>query len=330
MKTLMTVCLLAVSCASSFAQGEGALTAKARLLPEVGGGLRAVHRGPDGNLYVLVSPAPAVSVFDTKGKLVKKIPDYPQGTGPKLPELRSIHYGEDMDVDSHGSVCVVDRGANAVKVWGADGSAHMSTINSPVSVAALPDGEVAVTTLRDPHLVIVFDRTGHDVREFGDPDQISDREDLNRFLNIGTVTTDPQGHVYYSFTYMPEPTVRQFDRFGYAGQDVQYTAVDAFPEGQAVRREIKRQEKNGKPPLFKPVLTAAGADPVTGMVWMALHNTLLRFDKDGNRRATYQLYTPEGARLDATILLIEKDDLLIGSDPLGLYLFERPDKKLPE
>ena len=67
-----------------------------------------------------------------------------------------------------------------------------------------------------------------------------------------------------------------------------------------------------------------------GELWVALHNTLLHFDKDGNRLASYQLYTPDGARLDANTILVEKERLLIGSDPLGIYVFERPDKKEAE
>jgi hypothetical protein len=39
------------------------------------------------------------------------------------------------------------------------------------------------------------------------------------------------------------------------------------------------------------------------------------------------VYTPDGARLEPNIVLVEKDRLMIGSDPLGLYVFERPDKK---
>jgi hypothetical protein len=65
-------------------------------------------------------------------------------------------------------------------------------------------------------------------------------------------------------------------------------------------------------------------------VWVALHNTLLHFDKEGNRRASYQLYTPQGARLDADTILVEKDRMIIGSDPLGIYEFERLQKNLPE
>jgi hypothetical protein len=68
-------------------------------------------------------------------------------------------------------------------------------------------------------------------------------------------------------------------------------------------------------------------DPVSGDVWIALHNTLLHFDKDGNRRSEYQIYTKDGARIEANVLLVEADRLLIGADPLGVYEFARPDRK---
>jgi hypothetical protein len=70
-----------------------------------------------------------------------------------------------------------------------------------------------------------------------------------------------------------------------------------------------------------------GVDQNNGEVWMALGNTLLHFDKDGNRRATYKLYTPEGARLEAKTIVVGNDWLIIGSDPLGVYQFERTDAK---
>ena len=221
------------------------------------------------------------------------------------------------------------RGVNAVQVFSADGTLLRSIpVTTPVSVASLGEGEVAVATLRDPHLVIVFDKNGRDVREFGDLEQISDREDLNRFLNIGQLASDAQGHLYYGFAYTPEPTVRQYDRNGYgAGPDVQYLALEAAPAAQAIRREIVRQEKHQKSPSFKRVLTAMGVDRTNGEVWMAVGNTLLHFDKDGTRRASYQIYTPEGARLEANAILIENNRMVIGGDPIGVYEFDRPDKK---
>jgi hypothetical protein len=224
---------------------------------------------------------------------------------------------------------VADRGANAVRVFSPDGAALRSIgVNGPVSVAALPEGEIAVATLREPHLVMVFDNNGKEVREFGDPEPIAEREDLNRFLNIGQLGTDAQGHLYYAFGYLPEPTVRQYDRLGYAGQDIQYTAIDALPTAVAVRKEIERQEQRGKEPSFKRVLTGMGVDRSNGEIWIALNNNLLHFDAAGNRRATYKIYTPQGARLEANTILVEKDELIIGNDPLGLYLFDRPDKKV--
>lgn len=327
---LVGMCLALFLVCSGHGQEEDQLTAKARLLPGIGPGLRAVRVGADGNLYVLTAPSSYVSVFDRSGKLVRNVPDYGEKTGPASAELRAIRFGDDMDVDAAGTVYVADRGANAVKVWEGNGNAHMGSVNAPVSVAVLPEAEVAVATLREPHLVIVFDKSGRDVREFGDPEPLTERADLNRFLNIGQLATDAQGHLFYGFTYTPEPTVRQYDRYGYAGLDMQYTALEAAPEAQAVRREIQRQESKGNAPVFKRVLTAVGVNRENGEVWMGVRNTLLRFDKDGTRRASYQVYTPGGARLEANILLVEKDRLIVGNDPLGIYVFDRPDKKTSE
>lgn len=329
LRILAGLCLLICVAGAARAQDEGNLTAKRRMFPAVGPGLRAIKAGADGNYYVLTAPGAAVQILDSAGKLLRKVPAYDtsKNQGPASAQLTSISFGEDFDVDATGTVYVADRGANAIKIWEANGNAHLVPVNAPVSVAALPEGEVAVATLREPHLVVVFDKNGRDVREFGDPEQISERPEANRYLSVGQLATDAQAHLYYAFEFLPEPTVRQYDRHGIAGQDVQYTALEAWPTAQAVRKEIERQERRGDPPSFKRILTAAGVDRSNGEVWMGLHNTLLHFDGEGNRRASYLLYTPEGARLEAVTILVEKDRLLIGSDPLGIFEFERPDKK---
>lgn len=310
------------------AQTPDDLTAKVRLYPEIGSGLRAVHRGNDGRLYVLASPAPGLVVFNAQDHQTLTIVPTPADTKTAHP---TFTFAIDFDVDAEGKIYVADRGANAIQVFGPDGTLLRSIpVPAPVGVAALGQGEVAVATLREPHLVEVFDKNGRDVREFGEFEQLTDRQDLNRFLNIGQVASDPLGHLFYAFEYTPEPTVRQFDRNGYsAGPDILYTAVEAAPKAQAARREIDRQEKHQKNPIFKRVLTAVGVDRTTGEVWMAVGNTLLYFDKGGNRRASYQLYTPDGVRLEATTILIEPDRLIIGGDPLGIYEFKRP-KKIPQ
>jgi hypothetical protein len=328
-RVLAVMCLLACGAGRAAAQDEGDLIARQRLFPGVGPGLRTVKRGGDGRIYILASPSPGLLVFDAQGKQVLSINEAgvaSSGTGQGHP---LITFGEDCDGAADGKIYVADRGANLIQVFSPEGTPLRSiAAKNPISVAALPEGEVAVGTLREPHLVIVFDKNGRDVREFGDPEPLAEREELNRYLNIGQLATDAQGHLYYAFAYLPEPTVRQYDRLGYGGQDIQYTALEAMPAAQAARKEIVRQERRGDQPSFKRILTAVGVDPANGEVWIALYNTLLHFDKEGNRRATYKVYTPQGARLEANTILVEKDRLIIGSDPLGIYEFERPDKKI--
>src|SRR5713101_3514790 len=260
-RVLAVICLLACAAWSVSAQDEGDLTARQRVFPGVGPGLRSVKRGADGRLYILASPSPGLLVFDARGKQVLAIGELPGADAGAMKGRALITFGEDCDGAADGKIYVADRGANLLQVFSADGTLLRSiSVKNPISVAALPEGEVAVTTLREPHLVIVFDKNSRDVREFGDPEQVTDRPDLNRFLNTGHLATDAQGHLFYAFAYTPEPTVRQYDRNGYAALDIQYTALEAAPQAQAVRREILRQEKKSGAPLFKRVLTGFGVD----------------------------------------------------------------------
>ena len=329
LKMIAAVCLLAGGAGWVLAQDNDAdtLTAKQRVFPAIGPGLRAVKRDAAGHYYVLAAPAPGLTVFDAAGKTLLQIP----GAAPPGAASQAnppILFGEDCDVDAAGRIYVADRGAGAVKIFSAKGELLRAIpVATPISVAGISGGEIAVATLRGPHLVTVFDLNGRVMREFGDPQDIAARDELNRFLNIGRLARDAQDHLYYGFDYLPEPTVRQFDRQGYSGAEIQVSTLDELPKAQAIRREIARQEKRGDSPSFKRVLTAVGVDPASGEVWMALENTLFRFDREGNRRGSYRLYTPEGARLEAISILVEATRLLIGSDPLGIYEFARPDQQ---
>lgn len=318
---LAPVCLLALALVSSASDVDDQLLAKRRVFPSVGPGLRALRHAQDGKYYLLASPGVGVVIFDSTEKQLAVI-GATDASGHS-----SIAFGEDCDVDEQGNLYVADRGNNLIHVFARDGKLLRSiAFNSPVSLAALPEGEVAVTAARGLHLVTVFASSGRLVREFGDPEQLSSRDDLNRYVSIGRLASDPQGRLYYGYTYLPEPDVRQYDRFGFAKLDFQFTSIDAFTEARAMRKEIDRQEKRSDPPRLLPILTAFGVDPVNGDVWIALHNTLLHFDSEGNRRSEYQIYTKDGARLEANVLLVEENRLLIGSDPLGVWEFARPDR----
>ncbi len=308
-------------------QVDDQLTARRRVFKPIGPGLRAVKRGQDGKYYVLASPSVGVAVFDEKEKQLTVI-GVPAAAVNDKAGPAGIAFGEDCDVDAQGNVYVVDRGDNLVTELAPDGKLLRSIhVIGPVSVAALPEGEVAVSALHGLHLVTVYGPNGKVVREFGEPEEFSSRPEINRLLSEGRLGKDAQGRLYYGYTFRPEALVRQYDRAGYAGLDFEFTGLDAYPEAQAARKEIDKQEKKQTPPYFVAILTAFGVDPVTGEVWMALHNTLLHFDTEGNRRSEYQIYTPEGARLEANTILVEQDRLLIGADPRGVFDFERPDKK---
>jgi hypothetical protein len=304
------------------------LTATRRVFPNIGAGLRAAHHSANGNYYVLASPTVGIAVFDAKEKQLSVIGAPPEPSVTGKAGHSPVAFGEDCDVDARGNVYLADRGSNRVTVFAPDGRQLRSfSVNSLISLAALPDDEVAVTTNQPSHLVTVYGADGKIVREFGDPESFSARPELDRYVNLGRVVSDPQGHVYYGFTYRPEPLVRQFDRFGYAGLEFEFTGLDAFPEASAARKAIEREAARSDPPTLPAILTAFGVDPVNGDVWMGLHNTLLHFDKDSILRSEYQVYTPKGYKLDASVILVEEERLLIGADPLGVYEFPRPDRK---
>jgi hypothetical protein len=339
LKSYLCWCLLAALWCSLFGRGLAAqepppqdlenqdLVAGRRLFTEVSSGLRAMREGSDGRIYLLVSPQPGVLVYEANFKPVMQIGAALSVSAGVKTRPAAIVFGEDCDVDADGNIYVADRGANSVLVFSREGTQLRSIpVKGPVSLAALGDGEVAVSTLHEPHLIFVFDKNGRDVREFGDPESISDRDDLNRYLSTGLLATNGQGHLFYAFQYMPEPTVRDYDRFGFAGQEIQYTSIDVLQIAQAARKEIQRQENRHEPPYFKRNLTAVTVDRGTGEVWIALHNKLLHFDKEGNGRAAYLLYTPEGGRLEATSILIDSHHILVGNDAMGVYEFARPEK----
>jgi len=307
------------------------MVAKRRLFAPIGPGLKQIREGADGKIYVLASPFPGLVVYSADARRLLSMREASALSPEALAEARAsgevlVQFGEDFDVDGDGNIYIADRAANKVLVYSKDGRNLRSfDVNAPLALAVLPEGEVAVAALNQRTLVTVYDHNGRLVREFGEPETLTDRQDLNRFLNLGELANDAAGHLYFGFKYFPEPTVRQFDRFGYAGQDLRYAALEAAPEAAAVRKEIERQEKKTGSPLFKQVMTAMGVDRQSGEVWIAMGNTLLRFDKEGNRRAMFRIYTTKNARLDAVAIVVEKDRLLIGGDPQGIFEFERLD-----
>lgn len=298
---------------------EREITARAHLFPDVGPGIKAVKRDSRGRYYFLSTVDHVVRIYGADNTFLGQIPRTDTGRA-------AIVYGEDLDVDAGGRVYVADRGANAVKVYRPDGSLSLSIpVDAPTSVVALSSGAIAIANLKSPHLVAVYDAQGKYLREFGDISDLADHQELNRFLNIGRLASDPASHVYYAFTYSPEPTVRKYDPLGYSSYEIVLHTLDIYPSAQAERRDISRIDLQGVPQPLPPVINAIGVDPATEEVWLSLGDYLMKFDKSGNRLESYRTLTTSGEDLPASAILIEPHRILLADDPHGIFEFARPD-----
>jgi hypothetical protein len=296
----------------ALAQDEPNLDARQRLFPEVGAGLRAIRRGPESRYYVLLAQTKAVLVFDADGAKLPQVPT--RATGPD-----AIVSGAALDVDAAGKVYVADRGGNAVKIYSPDGFLAASIpVNEPTGVAALPSGEIAVSSLSAGNLISVYDSQGKLLRKFGELADLADAADVNRHLNLGYLLSDAAGNLYYAFEYLPEPTVRKYDAAGILQNEFSITTLDFQGLSQAARREISKAQ-SGKAIFPHQIISAIALDSTTPEIWMALGDVLLRLSSTGDILAGMRTYSPSGARIVSQTILAEPERLLLGNDPLGIY-----------
>jgi hypothetical protein len=297
------------------------LEAKSRILPGVGAGVETLRRDSRGRYAVLAAPAQSISFYAADGKLLEEIP----AGKAKHPLIASA---ADFDVDAQGSLYVADRGANAIKIFDAAGKLRQAIpLQAPASLAALSNGEIAAAGLGTKRLVEIFSAEGKLLREFGDLSSAAEHETLNRFLNLGHLATDNAGNVYYAFAYMPEPSVRRYDRNGAVAFDVSLKTLEFEPEALAMRREIAQQDDRGSDPSFKMIISAMGVDSRNQHVWLALGSELMELNQDGDRLATYRVFAPHGESLRPVSILPEPQRLLLADNQLGIYELSLPDQK---
>ena len=276
---------------------------------------------------MLTAPAGAVFVYGPTGQRIGEIPT----SAAAAAKGAALVYGESFDVDHDGRVVVCDRGAKAVKIYSASG-ALTATIPMPVpvSVVFLPGGEIAVTSPAAEHLVTAYDLDGKMVRDYGDREEIADRADVNTQVNFGHLTADDAGNNYFSFDYLPEPTVRKFDRVGYLAMEISLKTLEFEPAAQAARKAIARSEDNENSiPSLHRIISAVGVDPETQELWISIGTLLMRFDKDGQRISSFRTYLPMEAASSRPRFWWKPIGLLIGADPQGIYEFPKP-KILPQ
>jgi len=306
-----------------FAQGPAfarEIQARRRVFPEIGPGVSALKRDAAGRYYILAAPATAVAVYDVDGHPLGQIPNA-QSRGAK------IVYASDIDVDADGRLFVADRGSNAVKIFGADGSLLETVpVAMPMSIAALSGLEFAATLLRSDRLVSLFNAQGRLARAFGEAPHSSGNPDGHAVLSHGRVYGDGRGQIYFVFTDLPDPTIRRYDRFGFAASEIALPASEFRPAPEARQWTTVTIGNDHAPPSI-PVIRALAADPETEDIWATIGDELLDFDKYGNRRAAYLTSTKQGVRIEATALLIEHDRILMADDRNGIFDFAFPEAR---
>jgi len=299
------------------------ILARARIFPEIGPGVAAIKTDPNGRYYVLAEPATAVSILQSDGKRIGAIPNA-NSRGAK------IVYAQDIDVDSKGRLYVADRGANAVKIFEPDGALAVTfSVAAPMSVVALSGGDFAVSSLRSAKLVSIYDAQGRLARSFDEPS--AERTELSR--GQAALPTKIYGSVassiYCIFNGLQDLTIRRYDRFGYATYEASVSASDYTAQAKARRWTSITIDTGGSTATNRPAIRALAADPVSQDVWAAIGDEIVHFDKDGNRRAAYRTSTKEGARIEATAILVERNRILVADDPLGVFDFDLPERMAP-
>ena len=299
------------------------ISARGRLFPELGPGLRAIKRDSIGRYYILAASSSAVLVYGPDGKRIGGIP-------AANSQVVKIVFAEEIDVDTNSRLFVADRGANAVKIFKADGSLDNSVaVLAPTSVAALTGNEFAITSLRSDRLVTIFSEQGKLIRSFGDPRDLPSSADSTRYANRGRLAGDPLGFIYFAFTFVPEATIRKYDRFGYSAYEISLPHPDeqSASASQTSGVDILALARRNQGVAAKAVINAFGVDPVSQDVWMATGDLLSHVDKIGALAASYRTATANGTRLESSAILVEPNRILLAADPLGVYEFSRPDKQ---
>jgi hypothetical protein len=195
-----------------------AVPSRARVFPEISSGVTAMKRDSSGRYYILATPANVIWIFSPQGKRIGQIPRADS-------QEAKIQFAVDFDLDTTGRVLVADRAANAIEIFSLDGSFLAKIpVFAPTGVVALPDKQFAVSTLRSKRLVEIRDEQGALVRSFGDPAEAGVDPDSKKLQNAGKISGDGAGDIYFAFAALPDPTVRKYDRFGYAATDARFAA----------------------------------------------------------------------------------------------------------
>ena len=271
----------AVSPAS--AQGiKRILVSRARVFSEFGPGIAEMKRDASGNYYVLAKPATVIWIVGSRGQRLGQIPQANSAAA-------AIQYAVDFDIDPSGRILVADRGANAIEIFQPDGTFVTKVqVFAPTSVVALSDGEFAVSTLRTKRLVLILNDKGTQIRSFGDPVDMGVDVYATPLESLGRISGDSANDVYFAFITLANPTIRKFDRFGYAHGDAMVTAdqLHYTPPGHEDRVQFgfNMSEMNFSSTLDGGAMVGSSGDIHFRVAWNRAGRAHWRRKRPGDQR----------------------------------------------
>jgi hypothetical protein len=217
---LALVCVSSLCLTSSAQSIRRVLYARSRVFEGSTKGAATIKRDMVGRYYILAKPANAIWIYGPDGASSGRIPS-------AVSPANSIVYATDFDIDAAGRVLVADRGANAVEIFSPAGALIQKIpVFAPVSLAALPENEFAVVTLRAQAPVQIMDEHGKLIRKFGGLSDAptgtiaaSPATAASSLAEPGAIANDSAGHLYYAVAADPDPSLRKYDRYGFVSYD---------------------------------------------------------------------------------------------------------------
>ncbi len=237
----------------------------------------------------------AVRLIDTVGG-ERELPPSPLRRNGEIQALAAASDGTLYLYDSKAKVHVLNANGVEQRVF--------RVVRRPGSIAVLPSGEVAIGGPSSGKLIHVFAPDGRLIRRFGEVEGfVGDRVE-NNYLNEGIVLVDPAGNFIYVFQQALRPAFLTFSPDGrpIGRHVVDGPAVDFQLQG--ARRVVDEvlQERAGKKSCTVGavrIVNAAGIDPATGHLWIALNGLatsglLYEFDAvTGTKVAEHRFEVPD-------------------------------------
>jgi hypothetical protein len=212
-------------------------------------------------LFVLTPDDHAVAVHDLSGAPLGRVGMVGNGAGELLNPV-------DLAPAPGGGLWVVDKGNHRLQRFDKDGRVNAQIpVPSPLSAAVTGSGDVLVVAAFDRPLMRVYDKTGSQVREIGEPVKLNGMPpEQEAYLSRGRVFAF-DGGALYMFRSLAAPKILRLDPKGQVTREI---AVESKILEAAKQRALQTQEEVKKSGGYRYSGTLNGAAVETGanVIWI--------------------------------------------------------------